>query len=271
MTTPAEYEQFIKTIQHKAGVSWDDAERAAQVTLSILAERLSAGEARDIAKQLPGDLGRWLEGGAGAEPFHADEFVRRVAAREDVDTDTAELEVRAVFAALARAVSVDELEDMVSELPKDFVPLLAESGQVRDKAPEEIVPAEEFVARVADRAGLDSERARIATEAVLETLGERIAGGEVTDLAGELAPELRPAIERGSDRSGGKAEKMSLEHFIERVAEREGVSPSDARDHTRAVFATLREAISEKEFDDMAAELPVKYGMLLPALGARRR
>jgi uncharacterized protein (DUF2267 family) len=48
-----EYEQFIRTIQHKAEASWDDAERAAAATPATLAERLSAGEGRDVAEELP--------------------------------------------------------------------------------------------------------------------------------------------------------------------------------------------------------------------------
>jgi uncharacterized protein (DUF2267 family) len=264
VVTDYDYEQFIKTIQHKARISWDEAERAARSTLETLAERLSAGEAHDIARQLPGDLGRWLAGTDGAQPFHADEFLRRVAEREGVDLETAERHARAVFIALGRAVSADEIEDMVAELPRDFRPLVAPAEAAAEKLdPDEVVPAEEFLSRVADRAGLDSERARHAAEAVLETLGERIAGGEVEDLAAQLPADLRPALERGNARTGGKAQRMSLPDFLSRVAEREGVSPEEAREHAYAVLTTLRAAISEKEFDDLLAELPDQYRELL--------
>jgi uncharacterized protein (DUF2267 family) len=259
-----EYEQFIKTIQHKAEISWEEAERAAATTLSTLAERISAGEARDIAEQLPGDLGKWLSGANGAEPFHVDEFLRRIAEREEVDLDTAERHARAVFIALGRAVSIDELEDLAAELPKDFGPLLdAAERQAGEPHPDEVVPVEEFYERVADRAGLDRERAERATEAVLEALGERIAGGEVDDLAAQLAAPLRLPLERGNARTNGKAKRMSLEEFVDRIAELEGVSLEDAREHARAVFRTLREAVSEKEFRDMQAQLPDEYRELL--------
>jgi uncharacterized protein (DUF2267 family) len=265
VATDYEYEQFIKTIQHKARLSWDEAELAARSTLETLAERLSAGEARDIARQLPGDLGSWLAGADGAQPFHADEFLRRVAEREGVDLDTAERHARAVFIALGRTVSADEIADMTSELPKDFRPLVAPAEAEAERLdPEEVVPAEEFVSRVADRSGLDPERAWSVAEAVLETLGERIAAGEVRGLAAQLPPELRPALERGNVRSGGKAHRMSLPDFLTRVAEREGgVTPEEAREHAYAVFTTLRDAVSEKEFDDMLAELPDRYQELL--------
>jgi uncharacterized protein (DUF2267 family) len=91
--------------------------------------------------------------------------------------------------------------------------------------------------RVEGRAGLDRHGARRALEAVLETLAERIAGGEVDDVASNLPDELRPPLERGCDRTGGKAQRMSLDEFVTRVAEREGVSDERALEHAQAVSA----------------------------------
>jgi uncharacterized protein (DUF2267 family) len=50
---------------------------------------------------------------------------------------------------------------------------------------------------------------------------------------------------------------------VDRVAEREGVTPDEAREHARAVFATLREALSDKEFSDTVVQLPDDYSALL--------
>ena len=52
---------------------------------------------------------------------------------------------------------------------------------------------------------------------------------------------------------------MSLDEFVARVAEREGVSREQALDHARAVFTTLREAIPDKEWSDLLTELPRAY------------
>jgi uncharacterized protein (DUF2267 family) len=262
-----EYDQFVKTVQHKADLSWDDAERAARVTLETLGERLSAGKAREIARRLPGDLGACMKSDTNAEPFGAADFVRRVAEREETDLDTAERHARAVFTALARAVGEDELRDALAELPKDFAPLFADVVRGRDEMrPEEIVPATEFVEAVANRAGLDEGSAERATAAVLETLGARLGGGEVEDVSRELPPELRDALERGNAPTKGKAVPMSVDEFVNRVAELEGVKPSEAREHTSAVFATLRQALSEKEYEDMVAQLPQSYAALFPAI-----
>jgi uncharacterized protein (DUF2267 family) len=58
------------------------------------------------------------------EGFHVDEFISRVAKREDVDPETAERHVRAAFAALGRMVDDDELSDIAAVLPRDYYPLL---------------------------------------------------------------------------------------------------------------------------------------------------
>jgi uncharacterized protein (DUF2267 family) len=253
-----EYEQFIRTIQHKAEASWDEAERAAEATLTTLAERLSSGEARDVADELPPEARRWLAGtDDDAEAFTVDEFLRRVAEREEADLETAELHARAVLVAVTRNLSRQERRDMLAELPKDFGRLLVD-GQ-RAPAPEPL-PTEEFLARVADHAAVDLDTARAATKAVLATLAERIAGGEVDDLAAQLSDELREVLEDAKTR---KAERMSLDEFVRRVAEREGVSPEQAQDHVRAVFQTLREAVTGDEWADMTAELPDEYTPVL--------
>jgi uncharacterized protein (DUF2267 family) len=255
------YERFITTIEQRAGISWEKAERAASATLSTLGERIASGEARDLARELPADIGRWLLDAPGdAEPFGVDEFVRRVAEREGVDTDTAERHAAAVFVALARLVRSSELSDVIAQLPKEYERLVGVMRERRrDPTAPEVITYDEFAERVAGRAGLDRPDAERAADAVLETLGERIAGGEIEDIAASLPAELRPALERGSHRTRGKATRMSLDEFVGRVADREGVSWEDALEHTRAVFTSLREALPDKEWSDMLDQLPKGY------------
>jgi uncharacterized protein (DUF2267 family) len=250
-----EYERFITTVQQKARLSWEEAERAARATLETLAERLSAGQARDLAGQLPTELSAWLFTDSGPEPYHVDEFLRRVAAREHTDVRTAEHHARAVFTALGRTVRDDEIADMVAELPQDFLPLTSEA----ERREVGIMSLETFLDTVADVAGVDADTARRATDAVLETLAERIAGGEVEDLISRLPVELHEPLRRGDDASNGAAARMSLDTFLRHVAEREGVDLEQAREHTRAVFAALREAVGEKEFSDVTAQLPNEF------------
>jgi uncharacterized protein (DUF2267 family) len=244
---------FIAVVQEAAGLDRTQAERATHAVLETLAERLSEGEARDLAEALPPELAPWLGTDTGAEPFDAEEFLRRVANREDLERKQAERHTRAVLLALSRTVSPDEFDDMVAELPKSFAPLLPRGVHV------EAMPAEEFLRRVADRAGLDLEAALRATSAVLETLAERIAGGEVQDLIEQLPAELHQPLREGDALSHGAARRISLQEFERRVAEREGVVPAEAHEHVRAVLATLREAVSPKEWLDVNAQLPEEF------------
>jgi uncharacterized protein (DUF2267 family) len=251
-------DQLLTTVQQAAGISRAKAERATRATLETLAERLSAGEARDLAAELPPEIAPWIATTSDAEGFDVDEFARRVAAREEVDVATAERHVRAVFDALGRAVSADEVEDMVAQLSRDFEPLVHEArGRFA-----RVQPAELLLQRIADRAGLDADGARRAAAAVLMTLAERIAGGEVDDLIARLPVELHPPLREGDAASHRAAKRMSLDEFVRRVAEREGVTPAEARAHARAVFATLREAVGEDEFRDVSDQLPLEYAAL---------
>jgi hypothetical protein len=66
-------------------------------------------------------------------------------------------------------------------------------------------------------------------------------------------------LARGRERSGGKAKRMSPDEFVRRAGERERASYDDALEHARAVVATLREALPDKELSDLLAQLPRGY------------
>jgi uncharacterized protein (DUF2267 family) len=262
-----QYHDFIAIVEREVGTGRDEAERAVRATLTTLAERISGGEAEDVARQLPPELRPLLHDGAAAEGFHLHEFLRRVAQREGVSLERAEEDARAVFAALGGALSAKEIADMAAELPKDFEPLLAEAraAAARDgRRRPAVIGLEDFIERVARLSGLPPPDARRASEAVLEALADRISAGEVDDLAARLPAAFAPALDRGKARSKGVARPLSLDRFLQHIAEQEGVTPEQARQHARAVFATLREAIGEKEFADVTAQLPDDYAVLLP-------
>jgi uncharacterized protein (DUF2267 family) len=244
-----DHEAFIDVVRAAAALDRDGAERATRATLHTLAERIDRGEARALATRLPPELAPWVATTTSAERFDV-ELVRRVAQREGVHEPIAYGHIRAVFDALARAVGPDELADVAAQLPKDYAPLLPRGVYV------EVVPADGFLAQVAERADLDLEGARRATDAVLETLAERIAGGEVRDLMAHLPIELHDPLRRGSERNGGRAQRMSSERFMALIAGREGVTPDVARRHARAVVAALREAVGDDELFDVTVQLP---------------
>jgi uncharacterized protein (DUF2267 family) len=251
-------EAFLGLVQQAAGISRQQAETAARATLRTLAERITLGEAEDIVAYLPSQLrGDLMSAPEPAEPYGIDEFVRRVADRERVGRDTAEEHVRAVFAALRQSVAPAELSDVAAQLARDFAPLLEPDDIGHEPEP----PQDPLVHRVGELAGHDPRTARRAVDAVLEALAVRISEGEVGDLMKRLPPDLDAPLERGLWESR-KAARMSLDEFLDRVAERVGIDHEEAERITRAVFAALREAVSNKEVHDVESELPKEYAPL---------
>jgi uncharacterized protein (DUF2267 family) len=248
-------ERFLTVVEGHAAVPRDEAERAVHATLETLGERLSKAAVQDLAEQLPDEVVPRLFHDCSGEAFDVDEFLRRVAQREDVDLATAERHARGVFAALRTALTPEELADMRSELPSDVQPIV--TGAV-------VVGADEFVVRVADLGDMTPDAALRATDAVLETLAERLPAGEVDDLRPRLPVELHAALERGRAERNGVVARMPADEFVRRVAEREGVTVECARDHALAVLTALREAVSE-EFFDVMVELPHDYDPILPS------
>jgi uncharacterized protein (DUF2267 family) len=253
------YERFLQTIQGETGLDRDHAERAAMATLVTVAERISKARADELAEDLPERLRDWLaDANERPETFHVEEFFRRVAEREEVDGATAAHHARAVMRALARVAPAYEVDDLVTDLPHEYEPLVGDiARQVAERPQVQTFGA--FIDRIRERAGLDRVEAERAADAVLETLAERLAGGEVDDLEGALPEQFREPLQRGKVHVHGTPRRMSLDELVDRVARKEEVSFDEALAHTRAVFATLAEAVPPREVRDILHELPRAY------------
>jgi uncharacterized protein (DUF2267 family) len=122
---------------------------------------------------------------------------------------------------------------------------------------------EEFMKTVSERAGLDREQAEKAVRATLNTLAQRLAGGEAKDLASQLPEELKETVLFTT--GAGEGHRMHLEEFIARIADREGTSVDAARRHAKAVMATLHDAVTDEEFEEVAGQLGPEYRELVTA------
>jgi uncharacterized protein (DUF2267 family) len=264
-----EHREFLTIIEQVAGVPDETAENIACVTLRTLALRISLGQAQDIREHLPVPQRSCLEAEGKPEKYHLDGFLQRIAEQLGVEPDTAERLALGALAAVWRAVGPDEFDDLRSELPKDFYPLLdaaMEAAPIPEEEPLFIggLTYDEFIDHVAERAGVtDRDRVRRAVDAVLEMLGLRISPGEVADLIPLLPLELRLPLRRGNSRSSRGAVPLSPDVFLHDVAKRAGVTRQEALKDVRAVFAVLPQAIGKKEYDDVVAQLPGEYRPLL--------
>ena len=114
-------DQFVEKVAGRAAVGFEAAESLTAAVLRVLSQRISGGEAADLASQLPAGLKPHLLGaGEPAQAFDADDFVRRVADRTGTDPDRARAAVRAVFTTLRETATLGELDEVTSQLPKDF-------------------------------------------------------------------------------------------------------------------------------------------------------
>jgi uncharacterized protein (DUF2267 family) len=96
-------EAFLELVERAAGITRQEARDAVRATLLTLAQRITRGEAENVAVFVPGEFWELLASGPEtAERFSVDEFVRRVARHEGVDGSTAVRHVRSVFTALVR-------------------------------------------------------------------------------------------------------------------------------------------------------------------------
>jgi uncharacterized protein (DUF2267 family) len=267
-----DYEGFITTVKDRAELADDtEAQQVACATLRTLAERLSSGEADDIAERLPGELRSCLQPeDLSDRRFHVGEFLRRISARAGVDRRAAERDARAVFIALWSAVGPEDFADMRAELPRDYDRLLESATHeapparaLRTNGGEPVVSLDEFLERVIERTGRDRDAALGAAEAVLEVLAIRITAGQAEDIAALLPNELAVALERGIADGGRAAEPLSDDMFIDEVARRAGVSRGQAIEDIRAVLNALRETLPQKEWSDTIAQLPDEYRPLM--------
>jgi uncharacterized protein (DUF2267 family) len=114
-------DQTLDSVELIAGVDRDGARLAVDATLLTLAERVGRAAAAGLAGGLPGELEAVTAGPDAGEPFDAEEFARRTAARARVDPGRGREYATAVLATLREDVAgIQELRD---RLPADYRPL----------------------------------------------------------------------------------------------------------------------------------------------------
>lgn len=246
-------DEFLETIRQEASLDSNDAARnVAEATLRTFGERITDGEASDLARTLPAEFEEALTdvSPGEAEPFPLEEFTDRVSNRADVDESRVIEYSRAVATALAQDADV-KLDAAREQLPSEFDVIFEPSGPIRE---------DEFLETVQQRTNVDSsDVAREATTTTLRTLGERLSEGEASDLALYLPESFEETLTEATDES---ITAYSFDEFVDRVAEREGVENETARIHAQAVTGTIVETVSENELDAMENQLPDQFRVL---------
>jgi uncharacterized protein (DUF2267 family) len=126
-----------------------------------------------------------------------------------------------------------------------------------------------FLDRVTVRARVSPELTERLTRAVLRTLAERIDAGEADDLAGLLPEQLRGYLV--ADRIS--AEGFPPSEFVRRVDLRADIGRPVTDAAVRGVLETVHEAVTDAEWADLMAQLPLDFRELAgtaPGPGQRR-
>ncbi|MFD8804631.1 DUF2267 domain-containing protein [Streptomyces sp. NPDC059597] len=124
-----DYNTFLDTVTRRAPVPPEKVEPLTRATLETLAERLTRGEAKDLASELPKPLKESLVSPTPeAQRFAFDEFVNRVSSRAGLSPHEAREGIRAELTTLRDAVSEGEFRQVMSQLPSEFEALVGVPG-----------------------------------------------------------------------------------------------------------------------------------------------
>jgi uncharacterized protein (DUF2267 family) len=123
---------------------------------------------------------------------------------------------------------------------------------------------DQFIESVSERTGLAREAAEKVTHATLRVLAERLSGGEAEDLQAQLTTELKDALDVPK---GKPAESFGAAEFTRRVAQRAEIDEPAAQIGAAAVLATLGDAVTPGEFDDVLSQLGREYAALMGTAG----
>ncbi|MET7902267.1 DUF2267 domain-containing protein [Streptomyces sp. NPDC005355] len=120
-----DYATFVDTVTQRSGLPREKAEAVIHATLGTLAERITRGEADDLASELPKQLKESLVSPTPeAEAFGLEEFVNRVSTRAEVSPESAREGAAAVLSTVRDAVSGGEFRHVMSQLPNEFEELV---------------------------------------------------------------------------------------------------------------------------------------------------
>lgn len=119
-------DEFVGRVESLSGLPREESLSLIDATLLTLADRVSAGEARQLAAHLPSELQLPITSASSpAEPFDLREFMRRIAVRSGRGSH--DVDPRPVLRALAETVPHQELQDALSQLPEEITALFRQA------------------------------------------------------------------------------------------------------------------------------------------------
>jgi uncharacterized protein (DUF2267 family) len=185
---PYDAEEFIRRTAKRMGTDEETAQRYAAVVLDALRRAISAKAYHDLTSLLPHDFAELLPAGPWVEFMPADEFIRRVSVRADVDEEEAARTTEVVLELLGERIASGQVDDLIEHLDAPLRPPLRRGKQRNATGRARPMPLDEFLEAIAERLGVDFVEARGRGRAVFPTLREAVGDKEFTDTTSELPP-----------------------------------------------------------------------------------
>ena len=127
------------------------------------------------------------------------EFVGQVQARARLaDIGEATSGIRGTLQTLGERVPEGMADNLAAELPREIGEYLRQTASADGSDTGERFDRNEFVSRVADRAGMDRPQAAYVARVVFEVLDEATQGRIMNRLRETLPPDLRQLVGAGS-------------------------------------------------------------------------
>jgi uncharacterized protein (DUF2267 family) len=123
------------------------------------------------------------------------------------------------------------------------------------------VKYDQMVKAVEERTGIaEPADAGRTLRVIVQALSDRLLGGEADDLLAQLPEPLKSEISVTA-----QADPMNPQEFVGRVARDLALPEDEARERIRAVFATLHDAVTEGEWEEVVGQLDKAYAPLISA------
>jgi uncharacterized protein (DUF2267 family) len=185
---PYDVEEFVRRVAKRMDVDDGTAERQATIVLDALRRAVSPKAYHDLTALLPRSFAVLLPSGPWIDIMPAEEMVRRVAVRADIDRKEAERVTEIVLELLGEHIAAGQVDDLVARLDRPLRAPLLRGKQRNGAGRAHPIPLDEFLEKVAERAGVDYVEARGRARAVFSTLREAVGDKEFTDTTSELPP-----------------------------------------------------------------------------------
>jgi uncharacterized protein (DUF2267 family) len=124
--------------------------------------------------------------------------------------------------------------------------------------------ADDFFTKIEQSCALPPDgSAADATSAVLCVLSQRISRGQAAELAEAIPPPVGALMGPCALHRAERPDVFDRREFLRRVAAHLGVTPEQAEEIARAVFAAVQEIPSaRREVDDVESQLPIDLKLL---------